>query len=113
MEANTYQRLAERTINQFLTVDEKREHALYGMASEVGEVLGIYQKTFQGHSLNVDKVKDELGDLMWFISELCTVIGISINDVMEHNIEKLLERYPDGFDCDKSINRKEYTNGNN
>lgn len=106
MDANMYQKLSARTINQFLTPQEKESHALFGMASEVGEVLGIYQKSYQGHEIDESDVINELGDLMWFISEFCTVNDISLNDVMELNIEKLLKRYPEGFSKDRSIHRE-------
>lgn len=104
--ADKYQELASRTINQWLSIDEKQDHAMLGMASEVGEVLGIYQKSYQGHEIKRDDVIDELGDLMWFIAEFCTASNIKLSCVLERNIEKLLKRYPDGFSEERSIHRE-------
>lgn len=106
MTGNEYQQLASRTINQSLEWDEKMYHALHGMVGEIGEIHSIYQKTYQGHEFDEAHVKKELGDLMWFIAELCTALEWSLEDVMSMNIEKLMARYPDGFNVDHSLHRK-------
>lgn len=62
---------------------------------EAGEVAEIIFKGFRGGKLEDDK-KDklfyELGDLMWYVSELCTLCGFKLSDVMLANIEKLQSR---------------------
>ncbi len=68
-------------------------------------MLGLFQKTRQGHELDVEKVLDELGDVLWFAGELCDCMGISLEDVARHNIEKLRARYPEGFSAERSRNR--------
>lgn len=107
MDASIYQALAARTINNNLSPAQIKLHALFGMASEVGELHGLYQKTYQGHPLDVEHEKKEVSDLLWFIAEFCTVKGWDLSDIMELNIEKLKARYPEGFDPDKSIHRAE------
>lgn len=82
-------------------------HALHGMVGEIGEIHSIYQKVFQGHELDDDHLKKELGDLLWFVAEFCTVKGWDLEDIMKTNILKLLERYPEGFDADHSLHRKD------
>lgn len=101
-----YQRLASRTINPALTKKELEHHALFGMASELGEIQGIYQKTYQGHDFDPVHLKSELGDLLWFIAEYCTAMDWHLEDVMQNNILKLMERYPAGFDTEHSLHRK-------
>lgn len=49
MTGNEYQKLAARTINPDLDYVEMRMHAAFGLASEVGELLGLFQKEYQGH----------------------------------------------------------------
>ena len=88
MTLNKYQALAARTINKDLNPDEVELHALLGMASEIGEIHGIYQKEYQGHEVDKLEVKKELGDLLWFIAEL-------------------MKRYPKGFEEARSLNREE------
>ena len=107
--ADEYQELAARTIDPKLDVYAKSMHALFGMVGEVGEIHSLYQKTYQGHSLDWDDAKKEVGDLLWFIAEYCTVNGWKLSDVMVENISKLKDRYPDGFNSDRSVNREEYT----
>lgn len=107
MNMNEYQALAARTIREDLDAVQVAFHALHGMASEVGEIHGLYQKTYQGHELHAGDMKHEIGDLLWFIAEYCTACGWQLEDVAQMNIEKLLGRYPDGFDAERSIHRAE------
>jgi NTP pyrophosphatase (non-canonical NTP hydrolase) len=100
---NAYQKDAARTIAGRDTV----QHALYGMASEVGELLGLYQKNLQGHLFDPEHAKKELGDVLWMVAEYSTAMGWSLEDVAFANIDKLIARYPDGFDPEHSLHRKE------
>lgn len=104
--ANEYQRLAARTINTDLSTGQVRNHALHGMVGEIGEIHSLYQKAYQGHDITDEHLMKELGDLLWFIAEYCSANGWNLGDVMMLNINKLIERYPDGFDADKSLHRR-------
>ena len=64
MRASDYQMLASRTINKNLYPEEMETHAVFGMASEIGEIQGMYQKEFQGHEFDDNHAKKELGDLL-------------------------------------------------
>ena len=77
------------------------------MSSEIGEINAIYQKVFQGHEFDEEHIKKELGDLLWFIAEYCTAMGFDLDDILEMNINKLKSRYPDGFEIQKSLHRKD------
>lgn len=107
MDANQYQLLASRTINKELTNKQINNHATFGMVGEIGEICSLYQKKYQGHKLNEEWEMSELGDLLWFIAEKCTAKGWKLSDVMQHNIDKLIKRYPEGFSEDKSLHREE------
>lgn len=102
-----YQQLAARTINKDLSNNDLMLHAALGACSEAGEVAGLLQKVYQGHPLNDMHLAKEIGDLLWFVAELCTAIGYSMNDIANVNIEKLKARYPEGFDTEKSLHRQE------
>ena len=106
MSARRYQQLAARTIGKTMKADEVEAHALHGMVGELGEIHSIYQKKYQGHGFDRNHVKSELGDLLWFCAELCTVMGWDMADVMSENIKKLEKRYPSGFEEEKSLHRK-------
>lgn len=107
MQMNEYQRLAARTINPKLHSTQKMYHALHGMASEIGEIHGLFQKDYQGHEIDPQHLKKELGDLLWMAAELCTAMDWTLEDVAQMNIDKLKERYPEGFSTEKSLHRKE------
>lgn len=108
---NEYQEQARRTQNPNLTMQERTEHALYGLAAEVGEVMSVYQKIHQGHRFDREALIKELGDCLWFIAELCDVNNVFMAEVAARNIEKLKERYQNGFTVSESVNRKEYRDG--
>lgn len=107
MTINEYQRLSARTINPESGPISQEYHALHGIVGEIGELHSLYQKAFQGHGFDEEHAKKELGDLMWFIAEYCTAKGWDLDDICQMNIDKLIARYPDGFEVDKSINRKD------
>ena len=110
MTGNEYQQLAMRTTKEEWRgkqTHEQRVHAVTGLASEAGEVCGLIQKIYQGHELDKIHLMKELGDTMWFIAECCDAWGINLDDVMSANIDKLKNRYPDGFESERSLNRVE------
>jgi len=107
MTGNEYQKLAARTINTDLTLIGQRNHALYGLAAETGEILSLYQKELQGHGApDKEHLIKEVGDTLWMIAELLTSQKIDFDKVFETNIEKLKKRYPDGFAVENSLNRQ-------
>lgn len=106
MTGNEYQELAARTINKDLTMYETYMHALHGIVGEIGELHSIFQKRYQGHLPDKEHMKKELGDLLWFVAEFCTAYGWKLEDIMQLNIDKLIARYPEGFDAEHSLNRK-------
>lgn len=105
MDMEKYQGLAARTIDAAMSSLACEQHALHGMVSEIGELHGIYQKRFQGHTADPEHMKKELGDLLWFIAEYCTAKGWKLSEVAELNIDKLMKRYPEGFDAEHSLHR--------
>lgn len=106
MLGNEYQKLAARTINRELSTVECQYHALHGMVGEVGEIHSLYQKVYQGHEYTEEHMKKEFGDLLWFIAEYCTSMGWELEEIMNINIDKLKERFPEGFEVEKSLHRK-------
>lgn len=107
MQFNEYQQLAERTARKANDTAEKRFiNFAFGLAGETGEVIDCLKKhLFHGHQLDREKLKTELGDLLWYIATTATTAGISMDDIAVTNIEKLKARYPDGFSEERSINR--------
>jgi NTP pyrophosphatase (non-canonical NTP hydrolase) len=86
--------------------------AAFGMSAEAGEFTEIVKKVFlQGKPYNVDNVehlKIELGDILWYAAQACMALDVSFEEVMERNYLKLSARYPEGaFDVYRSENRAE------
>jgi NTP pyrophosphatase (non-canonical NTP hydrolase) len=72
-----------------------------GLTNEAGEVAGKIKKIFRdkdGIISEVDReaLKSELGDVLWYIAQVCTELDISLDEVAEANITKLLDRQARG-----------------
>jgi NTP pyrophosphatase (non-canonical NTP hydrolase) len=108
LSANDYHRAAMRTSGTYENQLAMIRNAAYGMNGEAGEVIDLLKKhEFQGHPLDTDKLLKETGDVLWYCALMAEALGTTLQEIMERNIEKLKERYPDGFDKSRSINRKE------
>lgn len=104
---NDYTILALRTEDPDLDDDKRLLEGLVGMNSEAGEALDVWKKyEFQGHDLDKEAIALELGDVLWYLTEAADAIGYSLEAIMKMNIKKLQERYPNGFDPEKSRNRE-------
>src|SRR5581483_2039369 len=81
-------------------------NAAMGMSGEAGETTDYLKKViFHGHKGDREKVKKELGDQLWYISLCAWAFDLKMSDVAEANVLKLRERYPDGFDPQRSQQR--------
>ncbi len=79
-----------------------------GLSGEVGEVNDMVKKwIFHEGEMDWTHLKKELGDVLWYVALMCSSIGWNLDDVLQLNIDKLKERYPEGFDPDRSAHRKE------
>lgn len=98
MNFKEFQDLASRTANNHLTTDAAYSNWCMGLAGEVGELVELYKKhLYHGKSLDKDKVVKEAGDVLWYLSNLLRTTGIDFSEVPDKNVQKLMERYPDGF----------------
>jgi len=84
--------------------------ASVGISAEGGEFMEIVKKViFQGKPWNVDNREHliiELGDVMWYVMQACAALNVTLDEVIEGNVEKLKKRYPGGdFDVHYSENR--------
>ena len=110
MTGDEYQRLASRTMKKGWSDnrDAARDHALHLLSAEVGELHALYQKEYQGHGApDREHALKECGDIAWALAEYLTSQGMSLDDCMETNIDKLRKRYPEGFNAQHSLNRAE------
>ncbi len=106
MTPNEYQRLAMTTLNPALSRQDVLVNGVMGLCGEAGETIDIVKKHLhQGHPLDKDALVKELGDIAWYLAETATALDISLEEVLERNIEKLRKRYPEGFSAQRSQNR--------
>jgi NTP pyrophosphatase (non-canonical NTP hydrolase) len=78
--------------------------ASVGINAEGGEFMEIVKKmVFQSKPYNEDNREHliiELGDIMWYVAQACMALGVTLDDVVTKNVQKLLKRYPEGaFDA--------------
>ncbi|MBC8496847.1 MAG: nucleoside triphosphate pyrophosphohydrolase family protein [Anaerolineales bacterium] len=105
---NEYQSLASRTAGAGGDGQRRLIIAALGLAGEAGEFANIVKKlTAHGHDISPDILADELGDVMWYVAEAATAIGIPLGEIAQNNVDKLRKRYPEGFSEERSINREE------
>lgn len=95
---NDYQILASRTRKTFDEVKDMQADVGLGLAGEAGEVADIIKKHLAGAKpFDPAHLKEELGDVLWYIAEACDCFGFSMQEVAQANIEKLKKRHPNGF----------------
>ena len=119
MTPNEYQQLA----HSFATYGENPEYAYAGLAEECGEVLGKRAKFIRkNHGVTPEKalgwetmrydvaeyhnnIKKELGDIMWMVAEIATTCRLTLDEIMQHNIDKLTDRKERGVIIGEGDNR--------
>lgn len=85
-----------------------------GLTEEVGETISHIKHHFWGHeNLNHVLISKEIGDILWYLSALCTSLNINLDTVANLNLKKLKHRYNTSFTDTKSKLRhkidKEFT----
>jgi len=80
----------------------ERLHATMGMTGEAGEVSEIIKKHIFYHKpLDIHHLKEEMGDVLFYFVWLLDEVGLTLEEVMDYNIDKLSKRYPDEFNKKK------------
>ncbi len=109
MDFDKYQQLASRTAKKH---DEELVNYALGLSAESGEVADLVKKfRFHGHDIDKENIKKECGDVLWYLSQLTRIAGISLDNVAKKNIDKLMTRYPNGFNSEDSIKRVDVKRG--
>ena len=91
-----YQRESRKTWNLIHT-DHPIVYPTLGLANEAGEVAGKIKKIFRDKNGRIsdedrEALKHELGDVLWYLTQICTELGLTLEQVAETNIEKLFSR---------------------
>ena len=101
-----YTKEVERTVAGLKSDFDNQLHMSIGISTEANEILDAYKKSFAySRDLDVVNVGEEIGDLMWYIANLTRMLNLNFDDILEVNLLKLRQRYPDKFDPEKATNR--------
>lgn len=121
MTGKEYQDLAMRTndgkstsrLSNMLSTEDKTDiggvlNACLGLSGEVGEFNDMIKKAvFHEKEFDCEHAKKELGDIMWYVALMCDSFGWNLDEILEMNVAKLKNRYPQGFDVERANNRQE------
>jgi len=113
MKLNDYQKKAALTA-KYPTIAKRYVYPALGLAGESGEVLDLVKKIFRNHGGKLtpeykQALKDELGDVLWYVTMLARDFGFELEDIAQMNLKKLDSRLRNN-----TLNKdKKYRNKNN
>jgi NTP pyrophosphatase (non-canonical NTP hydrolase) len=108
MKWKEYEELASRTLSKKFNITgvEDLLHAAIGFSTEAGELLDIFKKlVYYEKPVDIDNLKEEIGDAFWYLSIFTRLLDLDPHEIMEENIAKLKQRYPEKFTTEDAINR--------
>ncbi len=106
MNFKQYSEDAAKTVSETGNLNLDNYHMMFGMVTEVAECVDAFKKDL-AYNKPVDwvNVQEELGDLMWYVANFCTLNGLDLEKILNQNTAKLKARYPNQFESEKAINR--------
>lgn len=95
MEFNEYQKKANKTL---LGNEQVLTNCALGLAGESGQVVNLVKNyTFRGADLDKEQLTKEMGDVLWYLSQVAQWADIPFEEVARKNIKDLAKRYPHSF----------------
>jgi NTP pyrophosphatase (non-canonical NTP hydrolase) len=100
MDLGAYQ-LQARATARYPIIGHRVIYPALGLTNEAGEVAGKIKKIFRDKDGVMDQgdilaLQSELGDVLWYLAQLATELGLSLDDIASHNIDKLQDRLSRG-----------------
>ena len=100
MQLNDYQQRSRRTA-LYPSIGHPVVYPTLGLVNEAGEVAGKIKKVFrdkegQISSETLHKLESELGDVLWYLAQVATELGLELDDIAESNLAKLSDRLDRG-----------------
>ena len=98
MELSAFQREASKTSQLQLGGPHGAIASMLGLAGETGSILSVYKKYLRDGidlAANREFLREELGDLLWYVAALATACGLDLDDVATTNLMRVRERYPE------------------
>ena len=96
----SYQEQSRKTYSD-IEVNDPIVYPTLGLVNEAGEVAGKIKKIFRdrgGEITDADReaLKHELGDVLWYLTQICTNLDLTLEEVAEANLDKLFSRLERG-----------------
>ena len=93
---STYQHESRKTWG-VISTDHAIVYPTLGLANEAGEVAGKIKKIFRDKGGQISEedrqaLKHELGDVLWYLTQICTELDLTLEEVAEANLTKLFSR---------------------
>ncbi len=109
MDFKTYQEKSRRTAG-YPAIGHALIYPTLGLVNEAGEVAGKIKKVFRDKDGQINEetrqaLKAELGDVLWYLAQVCTELELSLEEVAEGNIAKLYDRLERGVIRGEGDNR--------
>jgi NTP pyrophosphatase (non-canonical NTP hydrolase) len=106
MKLNDYVEWTDNTRAKLICYKDDNDHMLYGMITEVGELIDNFKKNLAyGKDVDWVNVREEIGDLMFYIAGFCRINYLDLEKIIETNVAKLEARYPEKFTEYHATNR--------
>ncbi len=99
MDFATFQRAARETSHFGLGGPQAAIAPMLGLASETGSILNVYKKYLRDGidlAANREFLREELGDLLWYVAAVATACGLDLEEIAESNLQRTRDRYPAG-----------------
>ena len=92
MNVDDYQQEAMSLLNPALNPQDVLENALMGLCGESGEAIDLLKKhRFQGHPLDKEKLKKELGDVAWYLAEAAQGLNVPLSEILQLSLIHISE----------------------
>lgn len=114
MNLKTYIKESSRTMSPQFFPDQlpiEAFHGIIGVAGEAGELLDAAKKAvFYGAEIDIKNLREEIGDIFWYLMAICRSMKFDPEELMDENIEKLKIRYPNQWSLKDATERKDKVN---
>ena len=100
MDFNDYQTKSRKTAG-YPAIGHPVIYPILGLVNEAGEVAGKIKKVFRDKDGHIsaetrDALKAELGDVLWYLAQTATELDLTLDEIAEYNIAKLMDRLERG-----------------
>jgi len=105
MQIKDYQEKVKKTKREF---DDKEKEIMtwgLGLTGEAGDVAGCIKKTYTHGNDQTVGIRENIGDVMWYLSTICNYYGWDLEEILDENANKLEKRYPSGGFTEEEASR--------